>query len=268
MGLIAAIVGGAALSAGATAYGASEAAGAADDRQQQLAAAANTPGIDLASIYKEAYDSNGTYFDKAGNQVRKVNAFNADSANQMLEQSLPGFGVAQRARLKAAGSLLQGELPDDVMSQVRRTSAGKAIAGGYAGSQAGRNLEARDLGLTSLDLIGKGNSLFSNIIGSTPMARATDINEQLFSPKDILGLRSGERTSRMNAMAGAASAPTSGEVWGKGIAGIGSSLGSALLTYGIAAKAAQAAGGGFGGGTPTANWSGVTVGPGYVTPLP
>lgn len=53
-------------------------------------------------------------------------------------------------------SFLHGEIPTDVQNQIRRNSAFKSLQGGFAGSPMATNLTARDFGLNSLDLIGKG----------------------------------------------------------------------------------------------------------------
>jgi hypothetical protein len=53
-------------------------------------------------------------------------------------------------------SLLRGEIPADVQAQVLNNAAFKSLMGGFAGSPMATNLSARDFGLTSLDLMGKG----------------------------------------------------------------------------------------------------------------
>jgi hypothetical protein len=53
--------------------------------------------------------------------------------------------------------LTAGKIPDDVQGMVMRAAAEKGLQGGQgAGSQSARNLTARDLGLTSIDLISRG----------------------------------------------------------------------------------------------------------------
>lgn len=86
-------------------------------------------------------------------------------SNQMNE-ILPGFSDIMKTgasttqeMLDAATPLLKGEIPQDVIDQIQRSDAYQALSGGYAGSQMGHNLTARDLGLTSLDLMGRGATL-------------------------------------------------------------------------------------------------------------
>ena len=58
---------------------------------------------------------------------------------------------------KNIGSNLRGEISTDVQSQLQRSSAGRALSGGFgAGSGVGRNLSARDFGLTSMQIQNQG----------------------------------------------------------------------------------------------------------------
>jgi hypothetical protein len=135
------------------------------------------------------------------------------------------------------GTTFKG-LPADVAAQVQRQAAGRALSGGFAGSQAARNLTARDLGRTSLALQQAGGQQFANILGTTPLAPVANYE---FTPQDITRLRESERISRMNALAGVASMPSAGGVVGQGLG----SLGSGLTNLGFAQLGAEtrAAGG-------------------------
>jgi len=106
------------------------------------------------------------------------------------------------------------------------------LAVGYAGSQAARNLTARDIGRTSLALQQAGGQQFANILGTTPLAPVVNYE---FTPADIARLRESERISRMNALAGVASMPSAGGVVGQGLG----SLGSGLTNLGFAQLGAQ-----------------------------
>ena len=160
---------------------------------------------------------------------------NAFSRAQLLESlgiQIPGYQEGQTQRTQNAMALLRGELPPDVMAQVQRQSAAKSLTGGYAGSQAARNLTARDLGRTSLDLQQLGGQQFANILGTTPLAQMANYE---FSPADIARLRESERISRMNALAGVASMPSATGAVGQGLG----SLGSGLTNLGFAQLGAQ-----------------------------
>lgn len=59
-----------------------------------------------------------------------------------------------------AAALMSGRISADVQANLARSSAMRSLQGGFgAGSQMGRGLAARDLGLTSLDLMKQGSEL-------------------------------------------------------------------------------------------------------------
>lgn len=80
-----------------------------------------------------------------------VNAFMRGERAKTLA-GIPGLGDIENETVANLRSWLAGELPSDVQSSIQRAANAKAFAGGYAGSGMGRNLTARDLGLTSLNL--------------------------------------------------------------------------------------------------------------------
>lgn len=86
----------------------------------------------------------------------EVNAFNQAELEKMLESALPGYKSMVGSISNRVGGLLSGEVPKDVSESIGRNAAWQSMAGGYGGSGMGRNLVARDLGLTSLNLIEKG----------------------------------------------------------------------------------------------------------------
>lgn len=69
---------------------------------------------------------------------------------------------------KAATNMASGILDPETVKQISMISAEKALKGGLGISQAGRNLQARDLGLTALDLQTKGIEAATNL-GSLSM---------------------------------------------------------------------------------------------------
>lgn len=60
-----------------------------------------------------------------------------------------------------AAAMMSGRISADVQANLARSGAMRALQGGFgADSGMGRNLQARDLGLTSLDLMGRGYDMF------------------------------------------------------------------------------------------------------------
>ena len=203
-------------------------ASSASSARKQARQAAETPGLDIPSMIGEA--------EQLAPRTRELEAQRNEFARAQLLESLgiqvPGYQEAQAKRTENALALLRGELPPDVLAQVQRKAATKAVQGGYAGSAAGRNLVARDIGRTSLDLANLGGQQFANILGTTPLAPVVNYE---FTPADIARLRESERISRMNALAGVASMPSAGGVVGQGLG----SLGSGLTNLGFAQLGAQ-----------------------------
>jgi len=58
-----------------------------------------------------------------------------------------------------AKQLMTGEIPDDLKEQVSDLSTSKGMQGGFGYGEAGRKLEARDFGITSMDLKTRGSEM-------------------------------------------------------------------------------------------------------------
>jgi hypothetical protein len=90
------------------------------------------------------------------NLASGVNAFNAEQIQKMLQSAIPNYNELTAGVSGNINSMLKGEIPQDVQDAIQSNAASKAISGGYSGTGMSHNLVARDLGLTSLDLIQKG----------------------------------------------------------------------------------------------------------------
>ena len=203
-------------------------ASSASSARKQARQAAETPGLDISALIGES--------EQLAPRTRELeaqrNQFNRAQLLESLGIQIPGYQEGQAQRTQNAMALLRGELPPDVLAQVQRQSAGRALQGGFAGSQAAGNLTARDIGRTSLALQQAGNQQFSNILGTTPLSPLANFE---FTPQDIARLRESERISRMNALTGVASMPSASGVAGQGLG----SLGSGLTNLGFAQLGAE-----------------------------
>ncbi len=181
---------------------------AAKMTQKKLDEIAALPGVDIGKAQGEALSAYQQNASGAKDVAGDVNRFAIDQQAQLLEGSMPGWQKLQGQRMANAQSMLEGEIPQDVADAIYRNSANRAVSGGYGGSGRMKNLTARDFGMTSLDLMGRGQDASQGIVGSTPLARLIGTDSILnVSGKDALGLRSGERTERMGAMRDRAIAP-------------------------------------------------------------
>lgn len=113
----------------------------------------------------------------------RINTFNAGEIERMLEMSMPGYAKLRDKITGVNNQLLSGQIPEDVSMAVQRNSAVKSLYGGFSGSGMAKNLTARDLGLTSLDLTQKGLDSASRWIamsrGTTP---TFDVTSMFISP--------------------------------------------------------------------------------------
>lgn len=85
-----------------------------------------------------------------------VGAESTDSIEAMTRMSDQTLGRVN----ETANQMMTGALPDDVQRQIRTMAAERSVASGLGtGSQAARNMTARDLGLSSLQLAQSGATL-------------------------------------------------------------------------------------------------------------
>jgi len=241
MSFVGTAIGVGAVTAGA---GAAMQASSASAARRQARDAANLPGVDIGELLRESSQT----APRAREMEAERNAFNRAQLLETLGMQIPGYQEAQTARSQNALALLRGELPPDVLAQVQRKATGRAIEGGYAGSAAGRNLVARDIGRTSLDLANLGNQQFANILGTTPLSPLASYE---FTPQQLASIRANERSARQQALLGVASMPSATGIAGQAFG----SLGSGLTNLGFSALGSKYGAGGGGGN----NWSGGTT---------
>ena len=218
---------GQALGAGMQIVGTMMAADAADRRKKYIEKIAQTPGLDMGATNNEVVAGNQAALPGAQKYVSQVNQGSMADINSVLEQAIPGYSPMQKSRADAVASMLRGEIPTDVAGQINRHSASQALAGGYAGSPMGRNLTARDLGLSSLDITQKGLAGMQGIMSSTPLPRMQQANDVLnVTAAQGQQLREQELARKINIMLGAANSPGSQDVWGQSLQQMGQSMAS------------------------------------------
>lgn len=163
--------------------------------------------IDAGEVQGQTVQQNQETLAAAAALGREVNRANVAAAQQVLDMSLPG--QRQQATQNVLAQL-RGEIPADVAQQVGRSSAAQGFNLGIQGSQLGRNLTARDLGLTSLQIQQQG---LQNMAGLAQLTTPTPFNVQsmFFSPQQRLQFAQQERNTRFNRdlmAAGVAAAPS------------------------------------------------------------
>jgi hypothetical protein len=225
--------------------GAFMAAQAAKKRKEALRKVAETPGVDTTAIGNEALQGQMSNFGLGSNLTNQINQFNRGQATSAMEDILPGYQDRKAQRLGITDAELRGEIPQDVQDALWDSSAGRAIAGGFSGSEFGRKLTARDFGLTSLDMIGRGMTDARNLnseVNALENADMVSVADYLgVSPEELVGIRSKERSDRINNLLGIAAKPGSQDVWAKTLTDMGSQA------AGLGLGSVMGGGGGSGG---------------------
>jgi len=112
----------------------------------------------------------------------------------------PGQDLLAQAE-SVASQQLTGAIPDDVQAEVMRISAENALQSGLGTGQAARNLTARDLGLTSIDIQKQGQTAASDLVKIRTQQKANNENflialQGQATNRDILRLQALELASQ------------------------------------------------------------------------
>lgn len=153
--------------------------------------------INIDEEQRAALAANQNILPQAQALAGDVNQFNQDQLESLYGQALPGYDRIKQQVSDNISSMTRGELPDDVVNEIYRRSSSQAYAGGFGGTPLGRNLTSRDLGLTSLDLMGRGQDSAQKWL-STTVAPQMDVTSMFISPMQRIGVRTAERDTQFN----------------------------------------------------------------------
>lgn len=130
-----------------------------------------------------------------------VNQFQQGQRLEQLDRAVPGtvasFGKAQQQ----IDQMLSGTVPKDVQDRIQNNMAAQALGAGVAGSQMHGNRFARNLGLTSLDLINQGIGQLLNltpVVAGTMTVNPMDITENIPNMTDLFNALYTQETNRAN----------------------------------------------------------------------
>jgi len=147
--------------------------------------------IDFAAEQKQAIQQNIGSLESATELATKTTAAEQSQLEAQLRRAIPGYDQLISQAGKNIGANLRGEVSQDVASQLQRSSAGRALSGGYgAGSGVGRNLAARDFGLTSMQIQNQGLAQAQNFIQQQRtfgMAQPFSISSMFITPGQRIG---------------------------------------------------------------------------------
>jgi hypothetical protein len=124
-------------------------------------ALSGTPSVDAAAEAQRSVAFNMQNLGNFAQIADQISQSAVETRARMLASADPrGVELSQIADENAA-ALMSGRIASDVQANLARSGAMRALQGGFgADSGMGRNLAARDLGLTSLDLMRQGTGMY------------------------------------------------------------------------------------------------------------
>lgn len=185
-------------------------------------------------------------------QIEQLGAQYQQYLTQQMESLIPGYsdilkqgGADTAATLAAAEPLLKGQIPQDVQDAIQRGTAYQSLSGGFAGSGMARSLTARDLGLTSLDLISQGANLATTGGNAAQrwanLARGETLNPASFyvSPMEQANFDTQQRVLRQQSLQNLYNVQAAPDPAAKGVSDTLISLIGAYLGHGMGGTQTQ-----------------------------
>jgi len=121
--------------------------------------------IDFAAEQRQAIQQNIAALQPATELAQKTTAAEQSQLEAQLRRAIPGYDQLVQQAGANIGAALRGQIFPEVSAQVQRSTAGRALSGGFgAGSGFGRALTARDLGLTGMQIQNQGLAQAQNFI--------------------------------------------------------------------------------------------------------
>lgn len=140
--------------------------------------------IDPNAVQAQTVAGNQANFADIAKLAAGVNTFSQDQLNSLIDKTL-GVGVREQIQSNLA-SQLKGEIPQDVQNAIfRGVAARSAATNAFGGGGFTRNVTARDLGLTSLDITNKALSSAESWLASAK-APTFDVTSMFFTPQQRL----------------------------------------------------------------------------------
>ena len=158
--------------------------------------------IDFAAEQKQAIQQNLGSLESATDLATKTTAAEQSQLEQQLRRAIPGYDQLISQAGKNIGSNLRGEVSMDVQSQLQRSAAGRALGGGFGGGTGmGRNLSARDFGLTSMQIQNQGLNQAQNFIQQQRMfgmVQPFSVSSMFITPGQRIGAMQQQQSAQYN----------------------------------------------------------------------
>lgn len=225
--------------------------------------------IDFQAEQKQAIQQNIEALQPATELAQKTTAAEQSQLEAQLRRAIPGYDQLIQQAGKNIGSALRGEVSQDVQSQLQRSAAGRALGGGFgAGSGMGRNLSARDFGLTSMQIQNQGLAQAQNFIQQQRtfgMAQPFSISSMFITPAQRVNALQNQQSAQYNrdmaaAQVAAMPDPTMAAIGG-GLQSMGGVIGGSMFQSGMAGR--MGGGGGASSFAPSYLYSSPPIGGSY-----
>jgi hypothetical protein len=203
--------------------------------------------VDQAKEQGAAISSNLASFDKSRQLAEQTSAADQEILMANLERAMPGYGKLIGGAGGAIGNMLAGRLPMADQGLLMRRSAEGGVSGGIGGSQAGRNLVARDLGLSQMQMTQSGLGAlnpFLSTVRSTAVANPMGVGSMYVDPAQWTQNAISENRFGYNAAIGKAKADAANDPMNR-FAGALQTVGG-MMTGGMGGGAGGLLGGLFG----------------------
>jgi hypothetical protein len=232
IGLGAALLGSAAISAGGSLLG-----GLFGGKKPKIP---ELKPIDFAREQQQAIRQNIEALEPATQLAQRTTQAEQTQLEAQLRRAIPGYDQLVQQASKNIGAALAGEISPEVSAQVQRSAAGRALMGGYAGTGAGRALTARDLGLTSMQLQNQGLAQAQNFIQQQRtfgMVQPFSVSSMFITPAQRIGAiqeQQARQYGRDVTAAQVAAAPSPMQQAAQSaFTNVGNIAGGALMQYGL-----------------------------------
>jgi hypothetical protein len=158
--------------------------------------------IDFAAEQRQAIQQNIASLEPATELAQKTTAAEQSQLEAQLRRAIPGYDQLVKQAGANIGAALRGEISPEASAQVQRSTAGRALSGGFgAGSGFGRALTARDLGITSMQLQNQGLAQAQNFIQQQRafgMTQPFSVSSMFITPAQRVGVMQQQQQAQYN----------------------------------------------------------------------
>lgn len=139
--------------------------------------------VDTTAEQAAAISGNLKNLPAAEQFASQLNSFLGSEWLKSTEIGFPQFKQVSENIGSNIASMTAGEIPQEVQDLIQRNAAVKSLYGGYGGTGMQSNMTGRDLGLTSFDLMGRGQDAATRWMAATRSPQV-DLSSMFISPSD------------------------------------------------------------------------------------